>query len=233
MTAMKLSSLTLLAAAAAMAAAQAVAQSAPHTASTAIPSRTIVVSLQDRKLALVENGRAIAVYTVAVGKPSTPSPVGAFTIEHRVVNPTYYHDGRVIAPGPHNPVGTRWMGLSIRGYGIHGTNAPGSIGKAVSHGCIRMSRPDLERLFAQVSIGDKVELIARRDAETAELFGDGPEPARAVQPQPLLTAKSAAPAPIEASAPAKNDAAQPARLMNVSAKTGPAMDKGEPVTGSL
>ena len=50
---------------------------------------------------------------VAVGKPSTPSPVGTFTIERRVMNPTYSHDGRVVPPGPNNPVGTRWMGLSI------------------------------------------------------------------------------------------------------------------------
>ena len=75
-----------------------------------------------------------------MGKPSTPSPVGTFTIERRVMNPTYSHDGRVVPPGPNNPVGTRWMGLSIRGYGIHGTNVPSSIGKAASHGCIRMAQ---------------------------------------------------------------------------------------------
>ncbi|HEX4028929.1 MAG TPA: L,D-transpeptidase [Terracidiphilus sp.] len=163
----------------AVAAVQTMAQMAPLPAQAgpqaAAPTHTrvIVVSLEDRKLALVEDGQVKKVYTVAVGKPSTPSPVGTFTIERRVRNPTYSHDGRVVAAGPNNPVGTRWMGLSIRGYGIHGTNAPRSIGKAASHGCIRMARADLEALYAQVRVGDTVELIGQRDEQTAQLFGAG------------------------------------------------------------
>lgn len=133
--------------------------------------RVIVVSLEDRKLALVENGTVKKVYTVAIGKPSTPSPVGTFTIQSRVANPTYFHGGKVIAPGPRNPVGSRWMGLSIRGYGIHGTNVPNSIGKAASHGCIRMGKADLEELYTLVKAGDTVELIGARNEETAQLFG--------------------------------------------------------------
>ncbi len=152
------------------------------------PKRVIVVSLEDRKLALVEDGKVKKIYTVAVGKPSTPSPVGTFVIERRVVNPTYSHDGRVVPPGPGNPVGTRWMGLSIRGYGIHGTNVPSSIGKAASHGCIRMGRADLEELFAQVEVGDTVELIGTRNEETAALFGDGPKPAPETAQQPVVMA---------------------------------------------
>lgn len=70
------------------------------------PKRMIVVSLQDRELALVEDGKVKTIYKVAVGKPSTPSPVGTFTIEHRVVNPTYYHHGRVIPPDRQIPSGT-------------------------------------------------------------------------------------------------------------------------------
>jgi len=147
--------------------------------------RVIVVSLEDRKLALVEDGKVIRTYPVAVGKPSTPSPVGTFTIERRVMNPTYSHDGRIVPPGPNNPVGSRWMGLSIRGYGIHGTNVPSSIGKAASHGCIRMAKTDLEQLYPLVSDGDTVELIGHRDQETAQLFGGGQAP--------NLTAPAAAP----------------------------------------
>lgn len=139
--------------------------------------RVIVVSLVDHKLALVEDGKVVKVYPVAVGKPSTPSPAGTFTIVRRVANPIYNHDGRTVLPGPRNPVGTRWMGLSIRGYGIHGTNEPRSIGKAASHGCIRMARADIEQLFGLVSVGDTVELVDERNAETAQLFGDGPKPA--------------------------------------------------------
>jgi hypothetical protein len=64
------------------------------------------------------------------------------------------------------------MGLSVKGYGIHGTNAPKSIGKAASHGCIRLAKVDLEELFDAVRTGDQVEIIGKRNAETAELFGD-------------------------------------------------------------
>jgi len=152
--------------------------------------RVIVVSLEDHKLALLEDGKVKKIYTVAVGKPSTPSPVGTFTIARRVMNPTYSHDGRIVPPGPNNPVGTRWMGLSIPGYGIHGTNVPSSIGKAASHGCIRMARKDLEELYPMVEVGDTVELIGERNEETAQLFGDGPTLAPGAH-QVTLTAMAA------------------------------------------
>ena len=125
--------------------------------------RLIVVSIPERKLVLMEDGAVKKVYPVAVGKASTPSPAGRFTISARVSNPTYSHHGKVVAPGPKNPVGSRWMGLSVKGYGIHGTNEPGSIGKAASHGCIRMGKADLEELFAQVEVGDAVEIRAEGD----------------------------------------------------------------------
>jgi lipoprotein-anchoring transpeptidase ErfK/SrfK len=170
----------VMAAMVAVLAVRAAAQGADSsTANEAIPApapkRVIVVSLEDRKLALVEDGQVKKIYTVAVGKPATPSPVGTFIIERRVVNPTYSHNGVTVAPGPNNPVGTRWMGLSIRGYGIHGTNAPNSIGKAASHGCIRMAKADLEELYPLVSVGDTVELIGERNEETAQLF-EAPSP---------------------------------------------------------
>jgi hypothetical protein len=149
--------------------------------------RVIVVSLEDHKLALVENGQVKKVYTVAVGKPSTPSPVGTFTIERRVANPTYQHNGKIVPPGPHNPVGTRWMGLSKHGYGIHGTNEPNSIGKSASHGCIRMAKADLEQLYPMVAEGDTVELIGQRNEETAQLFGNGENPASPAQPTLVAT----------------------------------------------
>jgi hypothetical protein len=160
--------------------------------------RVIVVSLEDHKLALVEDGKAKKIYSVAVGKPSTPSPVGTFTIARRVMNPTYSHDGRVVPPGPNNPVGTRWMGLSIPGYGIHGTNVPSSIGKAASHGCIRMARKDLEELYPMVEVGDTVELIGERNEETAEVFGDGPMQVPGAQPATLTVVASAEQLPIAA-----------------------------------
>jgi lipoprotein-anchoring transpeptidase ErfK/SrfK len=186
---------------------------------TAQPERVIVVSLEDRKLALIENGEVKKVYAVAVGKPSTPSPEGTFTIQRRVANPTYHHDGKTVLPGPNNPVGTRWMGLSKTGYGIHGTNEPKSIGRAASHGCIRMARVDLEEFYPMVAVGDTVRLIGHRDEETAHLFGPAETPAPAAAAQPMLAANThtipAAPATSEA-APAASDAPAPVATMAAS-----------------
>jgi lipoprotein-anchoring transpeptidase ErfK/SrfK len=133
--------------------------------------RTLLISIADRKLAVIENGAVQSVYPVAVGKNSTPSPTGSFLVVDRLTDPTYYHGHVVVPPGPHNPLGTRWMGLSEKGYGIHGTNAPKSIGKAASHGCIRMSRPDLEELFSHTRVGDVVMILGERDDLTAQVFG--------------------------------------------------------------
>jgi L,D-transpeptidase ErfK/SrfK len=159
----------------------------PQAAPAPTVKRVLVVSLEDRKLALVEEGQVKKVYTVAVGKPSTPSPTGTFTIARRVANPTYHHDGKTVLPGPGNPVGTRWMGLSKHGYGIHGTNEPKSIGKAASHGCIRMARSDLEELYALVSEGDTVELIGQRNEETAQVFAPQLNQPAAADPLVALT----------------------------------------------
>jgi lipoprotein-anchoring transpeptidase ErfK/SrfK len=172
------------------------AKVASDTAKPAVQdgTRTIVVSLEDRRLALLEDGVVKKVYPVAVGKDTTPSPTGTFTIVVRVTNPTYYHEGKVIPAGPQNPVGTRWMGLSQKGYGIHGTNEPHSIGKAASHGCIRMGRRDLEDLFAQVKAGDVVEIVGERDAETAAIFGGPAIPGAAATAVVAKAEPQAAPA---------------------------------------
>lgn len=135
------------------------------------PKRQIIVSIPDRKLALVEDGEVKKIYPVAVGKPTTPSPAGEFEIATRLSNPTYYHPGKVIGPGTSNPLGTRWIGLNQKGYGIHGTNEPKSIGKAASHGCIRMAKNDLEELFTLVRVGDQVQIRADKDDEMAAIFG--------------------------------------------------------------
>ena len=132
--------------------------------------RRLVVSIPDRKLAVVENNHVVEVFAVSVGAPNSPSPTGTFTIVNRVANPTYYHPGKVIAPGPRNPIGTRWIGLNQKGYGIHGTDQPSSIGYAKSHGCIRLRNADVERLFERVRPGDVVELHAERTPELDQLF---------------------------------------------------------------
>jgi lipoprotein-anchoring transpeptidase ErfK/SrfK len=103
---------------------------------------------------------------------ASPSPIGKFRIVSRVSNPTYYHPGTVIPTGKDNPVGTRWVGISQKGYGIHGTNVPKSVGHAASHGCIRLRNRDMERLFAMVRVGDAVEIRGERDEQVAQIFGD-------------------------------------------------------------
>ena len=133
-------------------------------------ARRVVVSIPDRKLALIENDRVVRVYDVAVGAPVSPSPVGTFTIVNRLSNPTYYKPGKVIGPGAANPLGTRWIGLNEKGYGIHGTDVPASIGFAKSHGCIRLKNADVEQLFERVRAGDVVELHAEVTPEIAQLF---------------------------------------------------------------
>ncbi len=139
-------------------------------AESAGPQRRIVVSIPDRKLALIESGRVVKIYLTAVGAAASPTPNGTFTIVQRVPNPTWYGPDKVVGPGKDNPVGTRWLGLSRKGYGIHGTNNPRSIGKRASHGCVRMRNSDVEDLFRRVSVGDVVELHGERDAELAQIF---------------------------------------------------------------
>jgi lipoprotein-anchoring transpeptidase ErfK/SrfK len=128
------------------------------------PTRRLIVNIAARKIVLVEDGKVVRTYPVAVGKRSTPSPSGSFHIASHVVNPTYSHDGKVVKPGPSNPVGTRWMGLGYKSYGIHGTNHPESIGHAASHGCIRMRNHDVEELFELVRVGDEVDLVTDESA---------------------------------------------------------------------
>ena len=162
------------------------AQKAPKPVETETVRR-IVVSIPDRKLALIENDVVVKVYPVAVGAGVSPSPDGSFQIVNRLTNPTYYHTGKVIGPGAQNPLGTRWMGLSQKGYGIHGTNAPKSIGKAASHGCIRMAKADLEDLFNRVKVGDAVEIRNQVDDTMVAVF----HPAADSEPQVVATATAA------------------------------------------
>ena len=142
---------------------------------SARPARRIVVSIPDRKLAIMEGDRVIRVYPTAVGAPASPSPSGSFTIVTRIPDPTWYTRGRIVPPGKGNPLGTRWLGLSLPGYGIHGTNAPASIGRKASHGCIRMRNRDVEQLFELVEVGDPVELVAEWSPELDRIFPQ-PEP---------------------------------------------------------
>lgn len=107
-----------------------------------------------------------ASFGVAVGQPIYPTPTGKFTIVTKQRNPWWYPPDTAwaagaspIPPGPGNPLGTRWMGLSASGVGIHGTPDAASIGYSASHGCIRMRIPDAEWLFERVEVGSTVFIV--------------------------------------------------------------------------
>lgn len=108
----------------------------------------IDIHIEPRTLQLYLNGNVQKTYPVAVGSPSTPTPIGNFTIINKAVNPG-------------GPYGTRWLGLSTPHIGIHGTNDPSSIGKAVSKGCIRMYNKDIEEIFPLISVGTAVSVEQR------------------------------------------------------------------------
>ncbi|WP_213818170.1 L,D-transpeptidase family protein [Garciella nitratireducens] len=108
----------------------------------------IEIDLEQKSLALKERGTIISTYSVAVGKPETPTPTGFWKIIQKSLNPG-------------GPFGARWMRMSIPwgGYGIHGTDQPESIGTAASHGCVRMYNEDVIKLYEIVPLGTAVEII--------------------------------------------------------------------------
>lgn len=102
-------------------------------------------------------------YAVGLGMNGR-TPEGTFVIEEMQAKPDYWRPGRPAIPygHPENPLGARWLGFKdtpeAQGYGIHGTTEPGSIGKDVSQGCVRLQNADAEELFGWVSFGTEVEI---------------------------------------------------------------------------
>jgi lipoprotein-anchoring transpeptidase ErfK/SrfK len=134
-------------------------------AATAEP--IIVIHRGSNRLYLYNGVRLVRSFPVATGQAIYPTPLGHFEIVVKWVNPWWYpptQDAwarglKPVPPGPGNPLGTRWMGLSAPGVGIHGTSEPWSIGHSESHGCIRMQIPAAEWLFNRVRIGTPVFII--------------------------------------------------------------------------
>jgi len=154
---------------------------------TAAHQRQIIISIADRQLAVIDHGQVLKTYPIAVGARGTPSPDGDFVIINHAKDPVYRHGDKEIAPGKDNPLGTRWMGLSLKGYGIHGTNVQSSVGKAISHGCFRMRKQDVEELYTLVQVGDTVMVRRERDSMIAKVF------AAPATTQPAVTLANAAP----------------------------------------
>src|SRR4051812_6909016 len=126
--------------------------------------RVITINRGAFKLTLYRDLRPVKTYTIAVGKQGLETPAGRYNIQDKQVNPSWHVPnsawagdlaGKVIPPGPQDPIKARWMGVN-GGAGIHGTDDVGSLGSAASHGCIRMAIPDVEALFDKVEVGDPV-----------------------------------------------------------------------------
>jgi lipoprotein-anchoring transpeptidase ErfK/SrfK len=121
----------------------------------------------------------IGFYPATVGSEEKPSPTGSLKVTEIDRNPNYrynpdYHFKGVharkpfeIKPGPNNPVGTIWINLSAEGYGIHGTPSPGKVSKAASHGCVRLTNWDAERVASHVSKGTQVDFVDGSDSKDA------------------------------------------------------------------
>jgi lipoprotein-anchoring transpeptidase ErfK/SrfK len=143
----------------------------PHT--TLIPDvmrkdiRSVIVIQRSANRLFLYQGDRRTKLGVATGQPSYPTPLGEFTIVDKQLNPWWYPPDSdwaagmsPIPPGPGNPLGTRWMGLSAPGVGIHGTPDAASIGYSASHGCIRMRIPEAEWLYDRVDIGTPVFIVS-------------------------------------------------------------------------
>lgn len=138
------------------------------TAPAAARQPVIVIHRGSNRLYLYNGVRLVRTFPVATGQPIYPTPLGHFQIVVKQLNPWWYpptQDAwarglKPVPPGPGNPLGTRWMGLSAPGVGIHGTSEPWSIGHSESHGCIRMQIPSAEWLYQRVQVGTPVFIIA-------------------------------------------------------------------------
>jgi lipoprotein-anchoring transpeptidase ErfK/SrfK len=126
----------------------------------------IVIHRGLNQLYLYRGTRYERAFHVATGQSAYPTPLGRFSIAVKWKNPWWYPPAspwakgqKPIPPGPGNPLGTRWMGLTAPGVGIHGTPDAASIGYSVSHGCIRMRIPEAEWLFNHVNIGTTVFIV--------------------------------------------------------------------------
>ena len=133
--------------------------------------KAIVIRRGSNKLLLYSIGhtsKLVRTFQVATGRSQYPTPLGKYEIVNKWLNPWWYPpagsawaaNSKPIPPGPGNPLGTRWMGLSAPYVGIHGTPDAASIGYSASHGCIRMLIPQVEWLFTQVDIGTPVFIVA-------------------------------------------------------------------------
>ncbi len=134
---------------------------------------SIVINVPQRMLFYFKDDNLTAAYPIAAGKPDWKTPLGEFEIATMEENPTWDVPPSIqeemrragkpvltrVPPCPQNPLGKFWMGLSLPGIGVHGTNAPSSIYKLATHGCIRLHPDDVSRLFTAVDVGTEGRVV--------------------------------------------------------------------------
>jgi lipoprotein-anchoring transpeptidase ErfK/SrfK len=120
---------------------------------------SMLVDKSQNILMLKSGEEVFKTYIVSTGANNS-TPIGTFKIVNKLENPTWYKAGAVVAPGsPQNILGSRWLGLSLSSYGIHGTTDPASLGKQVTQGCVRLSNSDVEELYIIVPLGSEVTIV--------------------------------------------------------------------------
>ncbi|PSB32430.1 L,D-transpeptidase [Stenomitos frigidus] len=124
------------------------------------------IRLSRRQVTLYRGETPLKSYAIAVGRPGWETPVGTYEVKQMIKNPTWVHPLQkgVVIPGgdPENPLGRYWIGFWTDGknwIGFHGTPTPRSVGRAASHGCVRMYNKDVEELFKQVTLGTVVKVV--------------------------------------------------------------------------
>ena len=139
----------------------------PPTVTVRSLGPVIVIRRGSNSLTLYDGRQVVRTFRIATGTASYPTPLGRFDLVDKQYHPWWYPppsdwaEGlKPVPPGPGNPLGTRWMGLSAWGVGIHGTPDAASIGYSASHGCIRMYVPDAEWLFEHVDLGTPVFIVS-------------------------------------------------------------------------
>lgn len=133
-----------------------------NPAANPVQNVKLVLKLKERRVYLYENDKLAVKYPVAIGKPGWETPTGNFKVIQMIKDPAWAHPfkkGVVLPPGPNNPLGRRWIAFWTDGtnaIGFHGTPNESVMGRAVSHGCVRMRNKDAIALYDRVGLGTSV-----------------------------------------------------------------------------
>ena len=130
-----------------------------------LSAERIVVHLSRFRVFLIRDGKRVFSAPIAIGQAAYPTPTGHYEIIAKIKNPTWVPPNspwaaglEPIPPGASNPLGSRWIGTSAPNIGFHATPQDSSVGHAASHGCMRMHRADVERLYDLIRVGTPVDI---------------------------------------------------------------------------